>query len=121
MRNLKRRKLTDKIDGHEVEGDAGGGLEGGVHDGDLGVALAEVGQHGAVGLGLEAHLHRLARQAVLLVYRLRLQGVLERCLSVTRRLQEVARSRFLWSPLLFSLESFLLISGVPEGCLAVTE
>ena len=73
---------TNEIDGHKIEGDAGGGLEGGINDRDLGVALAEVGEHGTERLGLGSHLHRLAGQAVPLVDGLLFQCVLERCLRV---------------------------------------
>ena len=77
------RGCTNKVDGHEVEGNAGGRLEGGIDDGNLGVALAEVGQHGAERLGLGTHLYRLAGQAVPLVDRLLFQCILKSCLPKT--------------------------------------
>ena len=55
---------TLQIDGHEVEGNAGGVQEAGVDHRDLGVALAEVREDGPVGAGLLARLHRLMRHGV---------------------------------------------------------
>ena len=49
-------KRTGQVDAHEVRGDAGGSCEAGVHDGDLGVALAEVGQQRPEGPALSPHL-----------------------------------------------------------------
>ena len=55
---------TGQIDGEQIKGDAGGCGERRANGRDLGVALAEVRQDGAVRARALPHLDRLARHAV---------------------------------------------------------
>jgi hypothetical protein len=71
---------TGKIDSHEIESDACGFAEGGVHNRNLGVPLAEVGQDGAVRVRGPPDGDCFAGQAVPLRDSLLLQRILKGCL-----------------------------------------